>query len=131
MMRTPESGVHDTGVAGIGDGPEGRLRLTRGAGMREFAWPTVIVVTAVVLFLCYLRLSMTQAVTSDGASNALQAWDMLHGNPLLRGWTLTDVSFYTTELPQYMSIELLRGLGPDVVHTAAAMSYTLVVLLAG
>ena len=130
-MRTPESGVHDTGVAGVGDGPEGRLRLSPGAGLRAFAWPTAIVVTAVVLFLCYLRLSMTQAVTSDAASNALQAWDMLHGNPLLRGWTLTDVSFYTTELPQYMGIELLRGLGPDVVHMAAAMSYTLLVLLAG
>ena len=55
---------------------------------------------------------------------------MLHGNPLLRGWTVSDVSFYTTELPQYALIELVRGLRADVVDIAAAMTYTLVVLLA-
>jgi hypothetical protein len=56
---------------------------------------------------------------------------MLHGDPLLRGWTVGDVSFYTTELPEYMGVELIRGLGPDVVHVAAAVTYTLLVLLAG
>ena len=81
-------------------------------------------------FAAYLQLARTRAVNSDGASQALQAWDMLHGNPLLRGWTLTDVSFYTTELPQYMLIELVRGLGQDVVHVAAAMTYALAVLSA-
>jgi hypothetical protein len=55
---------------------------------------------------------------------------MLHGNLLLRGWTLSDVSFYTTELPQYMLVELVRGLNQDVVHVAAAMTYTLAMLLA-
>jgi hypothetical protein len=40
------------------------------------------------------------------------------------------VSFYTTELPQYMLIAALTGLGPWVVHAAAAMTYTLLVLLA-
>ena len=81
-------------------------------------------------FGCYLLLARTRAVNSDGASQALQAWDMLHGNLLLRGWRLSDVSFYTTELPQYMLVELVRGLHADVVHVAAAMTYTLAVLLA-
>ncbi len=67
---------------------------------------------------------------SDGASQALQAWDLLHGNVLLHGWWLSDVSFYTTELPQYVLVELVRGLNQDVVHVAAAMTYTLVLLLA-
>jgi hypothetical protein len=40
------------------------------------------------------------------------------------------VSFYTTELPQYMLIAALTGFGPWVVHAAAAMTYTLLVLLA-
>jgi hypothetical protein len=83
----------------------------------------------IALFTCYLHVSRTAAVNSDGASNALQAWDMLHGNLLLHGWQLSDVSFYTTELPEYMLIEWLRGLRPDVVHIAAAMTYTLLVLL--
>ena len=81
-------------------------------------------------FTVYFRLAQTRAVNSDGASQALQAWDMLHGNPLLRGWTVSDVSFYTTELPQYALVELIRGLRADVVDIAAAMTYTLVVLLA-
>ncbi len=86
--------------------------------------------TAMALFFCYLRLSRTTPINSDGASNALQAWDMLHGNMLLHGWSLSDVSFYTTELPQYMLVELARGLGPQDVHIAAAVTYTLLVLIA-
>jgi hypothetical protein len=81
-------------------------------------------------FVIYLRLAGTWPTDSDGASNALQAWDILHGNLLLHGWSLSDVSFYTTELPQYMLVELVRGLNQGDVHVAAAMTYTLVVLLA-
>ncbi len=95
------------------------------------AWPVGLAAAAVVLYLCYLALSRTEEVTSDGASNALQAWAMLHGNPLLRGWTLTDVSFYTTELPEYMIVEAVRGLNADVLHASAAITYTLVVLTGG
>src|SRR5262249_7420179 len=65
------------------------------------------------------------------AANALQAWDMLHGNWLLTRWTLTAVSFYTTELPEYVLVEVFRGLGPADVHIAAAVTYTLLVILAG
>jgi hypothetical protein len=85
---------------------------------------------AVGLFAGYLRLSATFPVRSDGASNALEAWDLLHGNWLLRGWTFTDVSFYTTELPEYAAVELVRGLNTRVVDTAAAITYTLLTLAA-
>ena len=101
------------------------------ASRGRLAWIAAYAVAGVVLFLCYLRVSATQAVAPDGASNALEAWAMLHGNPLLRGWTLTDVSFYTTELPEYIAVELIRGLGPSVVHVSAAFTYTLMTLLAG
>src|SRR5690242_17238741 len=84
----------------------------------------------IAFFASCLQLARTRAVNSDGAGNALQAWDMLHGNLLLHGWSLSDVSFYTTELPQYMLVELVRGLNEDVVHVAAAMTYTLATLLA-
>src|SRR6516162_6719258 len=95
------------------------------------AWKVAAVALAVaVLFILYLRVSLVTAVTSDGAANALQAQDMLHGNLLLHNWWVSDVSFYTTELPQYMLIEALTGFGPWVVHVAAAMTYTLLVLLA-
>jgi hypothetical protein len=88
------------------------------------------VLGVVAAFACYLRLAETRAVNSDGSAQALQAWDMLHGNLLLHGWVLSDVSFYTTELPEYMLVELVRGLHTDVVHVAAAVTYSLVVLLA-
>jgi hypothetical protein len=95
------------------------------------AWPVGLAAAGIVLYLCYLAISRTQEVTSDGASIALQAWDMLHGNPLLSGWTATDVTFYTTELPEYMIVEAVRGLNADVLHASAAITYTLLVLTTG
>jgi hypothetical protein len=111
--------------------PGARWLGRRVPGARRSGRAAVVVLAAAVLFVCYWRQSLTQPVSSDGAANALQAWDMLHGNLLLHGWLLSDVSFYTTELPQYMLIEAIRGLGPGVVNLAAAMTYTLLVLLAG
>ncbi|HMD93232.1 MAG TPA: hypothetical protein VKG80_11380 [Trebonia sp.] len=110
-------GRHAQGPAG------GRLR-------GRVLWIAGTAVAGAALFAAYLLQSRTVSVGSDGASQALQAWDMLHGNPLLHGWWVTDVSFYTTELPQYMLIEAARGLSSDVMHIGGAMSYTLLVLLA-
>src|SRR6185437_13687195 len=64
----------------------------------------------VLLFVSYLTEASKLPIFADGSSQALQAWDMLHGNVLLHGWVLSDVSFYTTEVPQYMLIEFVRGL---------------------
>ncbi len=111
-------------------GPDGRARSWRRRLLRA-RWPAGLAAAAVLLFWAYLQASRTQPTSSDGASQALQAWDMLHGNPLLRGWTLTDVSFYTTELPEYMIVEAVRGLHADVLHVSAAISYALLVTLGG
>jgi hypothetical protein len=103
------------------------------AGRRP-GWPRRLLVgggwtgAALVAFAVYLRLASTRAVNSDGASIALAAWDMLHGNVLLRGWKLADVTFYTTEVPQYALVELVHGLDQNVVPIGAAMTYTLVLL---
>ncbi len=85
---------------------------------------------ALLVFVCYWRVSQTEAGDSYGAVFTLQAWDMLHGNLLLHGWSLSDVSFYTTELPEYLLVELVLGRSPDVVHVAGAITFTLVLLLA-
>src|SRR5690349_23634345 len=108
---------------------EDRMPVSGVSGVRWAGRAAVVVLAAAVLFVCYWRQSLTQPISSDGASNALQAWDMLHGNLLLHGWWLSGVSFYTTELPQYMMVEAVHGLNADVVHVAAAMTYTLLVLL--
>jgi hypothetical protein len=117
-------------VAEAGTAPEAYSRPAGSATPwpRRWAWPVVFVAAGLALFGAYLRQAQTVPVMSDGASNALQAWDLLHGNVLLRGWTVSDVSFYTTELPQYMLVVLAHGLNADVVHIAAAMSYTLLVI---
>ena len=95
------------------------------------AWrPAVIALAAAGLFTLYWRQSEAVSVSSDGASVVLQAHAMLHGNLLLHDWRLADVSFYTTELPQYALIEAVLGLGAWVVHVGAALTYTLLVLLA-
>ena len=132
-MYTPsgdEPGATPLAVAPPEAGEERRPRWWVGWLLR-LAWLVGIIGAGIGLYFCYLYVSRTARVGSDGASNALQAWDMLHGNPLLRGWTVSDVSFYTTELPEYMLVEAVRGLHADVLHVSAAISYTLVVLTGG
>ena len=90
----------------------------------------VVVAIAGLFILCW-RQPESVSLSSDGASNVLQAWARLHGNLLLHNWRVSDVSFYTTELPQYALIESVLGLGAWVVHVGAAMTYTLLVVLAG
>jgi hypothetical protein len=88
------------------------------------------VLAVALLFLAYLQVSGTYPENSDESNDLLMAWDMLHGNVLLHGWYLSDVSFITTELPQYLLLERLFGLHTGTAHIAAAMTYTLVVVLA-
>jgi hypothetical protein len=107
-------------------GPAGRA----GSWLWRWLWAACLTVAGGLLFLAYLRLSNTYPEDSDQANLGLQAWDMLHGNLLLHGWVLSDVSFYTTELPQYMLLELIGGLNTGTFHAAAAMTYTLALLLA-
>jgi hypothetical protein len=83
-----------------------------------------------VLFTVYLRLSETYQLNSDSANILLMGWDLLHGNLLLHGWYMSDVSFYPTELPQYALLESVLGLHVQTAHVAAAMTYTLTFLLA-
>ena len=106
-------------------------RAARSSWRRTLAWAVALAVALAALFLLSLSQSRGSALSSDGASNILQAQAMLHGNPLLRGWWTSDVSFYTTELPEYALAVAARGLSPDVVHICGALTYTLTVALAG
>src|ERR1700722_14531274 len=87
-------------------------------------------VAGVILFCGYLRLSSTYAENSDMANILLMGWDMAHGNLLLHGWRMSDVSFYPTELVQYALLESVLGLHMATAHVAAAMTYALVGLRA-
>ena len=126
-----------TGVSGpagatrAGRAGSGRRQRSRRAWRDRRGWQAAAVVAGMVLlFSCAQREARQMGVQSDGAGMMLESWAMLHGNLLLHGWHLSDVSFYTTELPEYMLVELVRGLNPDVVRICAALTYTLLVVLA-
>ncbi|HTR95826.1 MAG TPA: hypothetical protein VMI73_29185 [Trebonia sp.] len=89
----------------------------------------LLAVACAGLAVLYYRQSLTAPFTSDGAGNVLQGQAIAAGNPLLRGWWSSDVSFYSTELPEYALVTAIRGLSPDVVHICGALTYTLIVLL--
>jgi hypothetical protein len=95
----------------------------------RLVWVMAMIAAGLVLFWCYLRQAQTYQLNADPAGQALQAWDMLHGNLLLSGWWLGDVSFYTVELPLNMIIEAIIGLRPVEIHILAALIYTAVLLL--
>ncbi|MDX6421626.1 MAG: hypothetical protein QOG28_6246, partial [Trebonia sp.] len=101
-----------------------------GHGPRRLAAALIIAAACAGLFLLYLCQSRAAPFNSDGAANVLQGQAIVTGNPLLRGWWTSDVSFYTTELPEYALVTAVRGLSPDVVHLCGALTYTLTVLLA-
>jgi hypothetical protein len=90
------------------------------------AWVAV----GLALFAFFLRISLSFAQDSDGANNALQAWDMLHGNLLLHGWIIGDATFYTFELPLFSLTEVFFGLHSLTIHVACALIYLIVVAVA-
>jgi hypothetical protein len=104
----------------------------RSPGRRTWSWwkAAAFTVAAAAVFCVYLRLSNTSALNSDSANYLLMGSDLLHGNLLLHGWYMSDVSVYTTELPQYALLESFLGLHAETAHVAAAMTYTLATVLA-
>ncbi len=128
-MLTGVSGP--TGATRAARAGSGRGQRSRRAWRDRRGWRWAAVAAGIlVLFYCAQREARQMGVQSDGAGMVLESWAMLHGNLLLHGWHLSDVSFYTTELPEYMLVELFRGLNPDVVRICAALTYTLIVVLA-
>src|SRR5262245_16853411 len=99
------------------------------SALRRAVVVVALLLVSVGLFSFYLHLSQTEPMNADGASQALQAWDLLHGNVLLSGWTVSDVPFYTNELLILALAEAINGLNGDAVHIGAAVLYTLLVLL--
>jgi len=117
-----------TGATEAGSGLDRPARPTW-RDHRGWRW-LAVAAGILLLFYCALREARQLAPQSDGAAMVLESWAMLHGDLLLRGWQLSDVSFYTTELPEYMLVDLLRGFHPDVVRICSALTFTLLVVLA-
>jgi len=54
-----------------------------------------------IMAVVYYHMSMRIEINSDMASGLLEAKDMVNGNILLNGWSLSTVPFYFTELIWY------------------------------
>jgi len=125
------------------ESPLGRLAVAAPTGAETQRIPrwrsvvlrilTVILIAAVTfgLYWAYLLQSRTQGADADSAGQVLQGWDMVRGgNWLLSGWYVSDVSFWTFEVPVDGLVAAVDGLRTDVVHVAAAIEYALLVLFA-
>ena len=129
----PDADPYGAQRTGLPPAPSPRPVGPGGSGHR---WvPRLLAATAwiaggAVLFLCYLRISFTYHVTSDGANNALQAWDMLHGHLLMHGWILGDATYYTFDLPVLALTEVFFGLQDLTSHVASALIYLIVTVCA-
>jgi hypothetical protein len=120
----PQSGVAASAPAGSG------LAAAAADPRRRVKAASAYLVAGLALFLVYLRLSMTTGLNSDSANILLEGWDLLHGHLLLHGWFASDVSFYSTEIPQYALLTGIFGLHALTAHIAAAMTYTLTFVFA-
>ena len=130
MAAVPRSETPEKSAAASRPVDAGQEPATPAAARRKLLAGAAAAAGVVLLFVAYLHLSRTYTENSDSANILLMSRDMLHGNVLLHGWYLSDVSFYTTELPQYALLGGLLGLHADTAHVAAAMTYTLVVIFA-
>lgn len=133
---TPPSVRHNDGFdlpgsgAAAAAGPELPPARARSRWQARLAWSVGTLAVLAVLFTCYLRQSRTIPAGPDGSSLVLLGASMGHGNLLLHGWWVADVTFYTTEVPLYAVLTFLGGLNPGLIHVAGALTYTLLVLFA-
>ena len=134
-----QAGESQSGQAGLasarGTASRPRQLLPRTAGrvgpVRRRAerrwWPAAAWIgCGVVLFAFFLRISLSFAMDSDGANNALQGWDILHGHLLLHGWFLGDATYYALELPLYALTEAVAKLSLTTCHVVSALTYLIV-----
>lgn len=85
----------------------------------KFAFLSAVILLAhcVYIYLLYLQVPLN----SDHANQILESADILKGNLLLRGWNLTGVSFYLSELPFYVLGTALFGVDTLAYIFAASL----------
>ncbi len=112
--------------------PAGQVDPAVRPGPAAGRWRTVAawIGGGLALAAFFLRISLSHPVNSDGANNALQAWDMLHGNYTLQNWVLGDATYYTFDLPVIAITQIFLGLHTITSYVASALTYLIVVACA-
>ena len=75
------------------------------------------------------RVARVYPVSSDDATGVLEADAVLRGNLLLRGWTLSNVSFTTTDLPFYIAGVAMNGMRASLLRDVPVAVYVVAVAL--
>lgn len=84
----------------------------------------------VVLFIAYYLASQSVALNSDTVNALLQGNAIAHGNVMLNGWTLSNISFYTTDLLYYAALVWIGGFHLSILRIGSALIYAVIVMLA-
>lgn len=83
-----------------------------------------------ILTVFYIILSKHTPMNSDHASIILEAKDIFEGNILLKNWTLSTVSYYTTDIPFYVIAIALYGFSNQLLYIVPGVLYAITVFFA-
>ncbi len=113
------------------DAEAGQERVTRSAGRGvRAACAALGLFGVIVLGLLTARVAKVYPVSSDDATGVLEATAVLRGNPLLMGWTVSNISFVTTDLPFYVAGVAVNGVKPSLMRDVPSAVYAVAVLTA-
>lgn len=121
--------IEDVRASGEAEGPPFGRRPILWIGAHAAVVEAFLVLpVAALLFVLYHHLVATVPFNSDLGFKPLEAYDVLHGNPMLRGWIDQSDTYYLTVLPVYVFAVAIHGLSPTVVNVVSAGYYTLTTL---
>jgi hypothetical protein len=96
---------------------------SRGALFGRLAGIVLVLTGLAAIAVLTPRVARVYPVSSDDATGILEADAVLRGNVLLRGWTLSNVSFTTTDLPFYIAGVALNGMRPSLLRDVPVAVY--------
>lgn len=102
------------------------MKTGRSNIFKAILWLLLIVIYAFFILLVFAH----TPIDSDYSNLVLEANDMLHGNVFLKDWTLTGISFVTTDLLYFIAGAFFFGV--DIkTYVAAATAMFLMLVLTG
>ena len=106
----------------------GRQRVASSTALRtRAAWTAVGLATLIALAFLTANVAIAYPVSSDDATGVLEAASVLRGNLLLTGWTVSNISFVTTDLPFYVAGVAMKGLDPALLREVPSAVYAVAV----
>lgn len=121
--RTLSERTEQTSVLG------NRRRSVRETARSLLVRAAILLVVFAILTIAYWAIGQTISYNSDNACILLQAQDLVAGNFALRGWTLSNCSFYP-EICFYALASLVIHSAKALSHEGPAVMYALLVIFA-